>query len=103
MFPGKMANLTYEVSVLAMSTRLPFTGQAEEAYPDFMLHVLREKLDYKPAMRIFGRVLQSCSISSDRRLFMLSSFVLIGSVSQITFSLKCDYNIPPAITIITYM
>lgn len=39
-FPGKMANLTYEVSVLAGSTRLPSTGQAEEAYPDFMLYVL---------------------------------------------------------------
>lgn len=39
-FPGKMANLTYEVSVLAGSVRLLFTGQAEGAYPDFMLYAL---------------------------------------------------------------
>ena len=39
-FQGKMANLTSEVSALAGSTRLPLTGQAEGAHPDFTLYVV---------------------------------------------------------------
>lgn len=35
-----MANLMCEVSVLAGSARLPLTGQAEGARPDFMLYVV---------------------------------------------------------------
>lgn len=78
----------------------------EGVRPDFMLYVGQEKREEKlhgdkRSTRMVGHVLQSCRISSDGRLFALSSRVLIDSVSQITSPLKCDYNIPPAITIIT--
>lgn len=96
----------WQVNVLVGSSRLPLTGQAEGAHPDFMLYVasedLEEKLhDYKLAMSIVAHILQSCNIVSDVQLSMLSSCVLIDSVSQITSPLKCDYDIPPAIAIIT--
>ena len=95
-----------EASVLAGSAGLPFTGQAEGARPELMLYVasetLEEKLcDYERAIRTVGQILHGCGIGSDGRLFVLSSRLLTGSGSQITSPLKCDYNIPPAITIIT--